>query len=317
MMIPTLLFISVVSFIIIQLPPGDFLTTYIQEMEASGAVVDQITIDGLRTRFGLDQPMPVQYFKWLWNVLHGDFGYSFEWKRPVNELIWNRIGLTLLVSVTTLLFTWIISFLFGVYSATHKYTLGDYLITFFGFIGLAIPNFMLALILMWLGYTWFDLSIGGLFSPEFADVPWSFARIADLASHIWIPMLVIGMAGTASLIRTLRANLLDEMNKPYVTTARSKGLKERKVIFKYPLRVAMIPFISTVGWSLPLLISGETVVAVVLNIPTTGPLLLRSLQSQDMFLAGSFILLVSVLTVIGTLISDILLAFIDPRIRTV
>lgn len=316
LLIPTLIFISIVSFAIIQLPPGDYLTSYIQALEATGAIVDQATVDALVKRYGLDQPMYVQYFSWVFGMLRGDFGYSFEWNRPVSELIWNRLLLTLLISVTTLLFTWLVAFPFGVYSATHRYSFGDYLVTFLGFIGLAIPNFMLALILMWIAYSAFDLSIGGLFSPAFAEASWSFARFVDLLKHIWIPVIVVGTSGTAALIRTLRANLLDEMGKPYVVTARAKGVSERKLLFKYPLRVAMIPFVSTVGWSLPLLISGETIVAVVLNLPTTGPLLLRSLQSQDMYLAGSFIVLLSILTVIGTLISDILLAWLDPRIRS-
>ncbi|HRV02745.1 MAG TPA: ABC transporter permease [Mesotoga sp.] len=316
LLIPTLIFISIVSFIIIQLPPGDYLTTYIQALEATGATVDQSTVDALVKRYGLDQPLYVQYFSWVFGMFKGDFGYSFEWDKPVSELIWNRLFLTLAISITTLLFTWIVSFPFGVYSATHRYSIGDYIITFFGFIGLAIPNFMLALILMWIAYSAFDLSVGGLFSPAYAEASWSLAKLIDFLKHIWIPVVVIGTSGTAALIRTLRANLLDEMNKPYVVTARAKGVSERRLLFKYPLRVAMIPFISTVGWSLPLLISGETIVAVVLNLPTTGPLLLRSLQSQDMYLAGSFIVLLSILTVIGTLISDILLAWLDPRIRS-
>lgn len=316
MTIPTLVFISIISFIIIQLPPGDYLTTYISQLEASGAVPDKALIESLTKQYGLDKPMYIQYFKWMGGIMHGDFGYSFEWERPVNTLIWERLGLTLIISVFTLFFTWIVAFPFGVYSATHKYSIGDYIITLIGFIGLAIPNFMLALILMWIGYTQFGLSVGGLFSPEYSQAAWSFGKFLDLLKHMWIPVIVIGTSGTAALIRTMRANLLDEMNKPYVTTARAKGISERKLLYKYPVRIALIPFISTVGWSLPMLISGETIVAVVLNLPTTGPLLLRSLQSQDMYLAGSFIMILSVLTVIGTLISDILLAVVDPRIRS-
>lgn len=316
MTIPTLVFISIISFIIIQLPPGDYLTTYIAQLESSGAAPDQALVDSLIKQYGLDKPMYMQYFKWVGGIMHGDFGYSFEWQRPVNTLIWERLALTIAVSLFTLLFTWVVAFPFGVYSATHKYSIGDYIVTLIGFIGLAVPNFMLALILMWIGYTQFGLSVGGLFSPEFSQATWSFRKFLDLLKHIWIPIIVIGTSGTAALIRTMRANLLDEMNKPYVTTARAKGISENKLLYKYPVRIALIPFISTVGWSLPMLISGETIVAVVLNLPTTGPLLLRSLQSQDMYLAGSFIMILSVLTVIGTLVSDILLAWVDPRIRS-
>ncbi|MGI6640072.1 MAG: ABC transporter permease [Limnochordia bacterium] len=315
LMIPTLIFISILSFFLIQLPPGDYLTNYIANKEASGGSVNLAEVEALRQRYGLDRPFHTQYVRWITGVLKGDFGYSFEWNRPVNELIWERLGLTVSVSTLTLLFTWIVAFPIGVYSATHQYSIGDYVFTTVGFMGLAIPNFMLALILMWLGHRYFGLSVGGLFSPEYAEAPWSLAKLLDLAKHALIPMIVIGTSGTASLIRTLRANLLDEIQKPYVTTAKSKGLKDTWILFKYPVRVALIPFISTVGWTLPQLISGETIVAVVLNLPTTGPLLLRSLQSQDMYLAGSFILMLSVLTLVGTFISDILLAWVDPRIR--
>jgi len=315
MMLPTLFLISILAFVIIQLPPGDYLTTYIMQLESTGALVDQAKIEELTLRYGLDKPMYVQYLSWVGGIFHGDFGYSFEWSRPVGDLIWNRLGLTLVVSLVTLLFTWVVSFLAGIYSATHQYTLGDYLISTLGFIGLAVPNFMLALILMWFAYSAFGLSIGGLFSPEYGQAPFSLAKLIDLGRHIWIPVIVLGLSGTAGLIRTLRANLLDELDKPYVTTGRAKGLTEKRILYKYPLRVAMIPFVSTVGWSLAGLVSGETIVAVVLNLATTGPLLLRALQNQDMYLAGSFIMMLSVLTVIGTLVSDILLAWVDPRIR--
>jgi peptide/nickel transport system permease protein len=313
--IPTLILISIVSFTIIQLPPGDFLTSYIAQLSQAGQTVDEATIAALTKRYGLDQPIYVQYFKWVWGMLHGDFGQSFEWNRPVNTLIWERLALTVAISLCTLIFTWIVAFPIGLYSATHQYSVGDYFVSFLGFIGIAIPQFMLALILMWIAYSYFGQSVGGLFSPEYVEAAWGWAKIMDLLKHLWIPVIIIGMSGTAGLIRTFRANLLDELNKPYVTTARAKGVPERKLLYKYPVRIAMIPFISTVGWSLPGLISGETITSVVLSLPTTGPLLLRALQSQDMYLAGSFVMLLSILTVIGTLISDILLAWIDPRIR--
>ncbi len=313
--IPTLILISIVSFTIIQLPPGDFLTSYIAQLSQAGQTVDEATIATLTKRYGLDQPIYVQYFKWVWGMLHGDFGQSFEWNRPVNTLIWERLSLTVAISLCTLIFTWIVAFPIGLYSATRQYSAGDYFVSFLGFIGIAIPQFMLALILMWIAYSYFGQSVGGLFSPKYVEAAWSGAKIMDLLKHLWIPVIIIGMSGTAGLIRTFRANLLDELNKPYVTTARAKGVPERKLLYKYPVRIAMIPFISTVGWSLPNLISGETITSVVLSLPTTGPLLLRALQSQDMYLAGSFVTLLSVLTVIGTLISDILLAWIDPRIR--
>ena len=315
LLIPTVLLISIIAFIVMQLPPGDFLTNYMIQLEASGQEVDRAMIETLRKRYGLDQPFYVQYFLWLKGFLRGDFGFSFEWNRPVNELIWERLMLTVMVTTATMLFSWVVAFLIGIYSATHPYSLGDYLATFVGFIGLATPNFMLALVLMWVAYSYFGHNVGGLFSAIYADAPWNWAKFKDLLQHLWIPVVVIGTSGTAGLIRTLRANLLDELNKPYVVTAISKGLTKTRVLFKYPVRLALIPFISTVGWSLPGLISGETITAVVLSLPTTGPLLLRALQSQDMYLAGSFIMLLSILTVIGTLISDVLLAWVDPRIR--
>ncbi len=315
LMIPTLIIISIISFIIIQLPPGDFLSTYIAQLEASGADVDDATVIALNRRYGLDRPVYVQYWRWATGMLRGDFGQSFEWNRPVSTLIWGRLALTFVVSLFTLVFTWIVAIPIGIYSATHQYSFGDYFFTFLAFIGVAIPNFLLALVLMWVSFSYFGQSVGGLFAAEYIDAPWSWAKFTDMLTRIWIPVVVIGTAGTAGLMRTLRANLLDELSKPYVETARAKGVSERRLLYKYPVRVALIPFISTVGWMLPVLISGETITAVVLNLPTTGPLLLRALQSQDMYLAGSFIMLLSVLTVIGTLISDILLAWLDPTIR--
>lgn len=314
-MIPTLILISVVSFIIIQLPPGDFLTSYIAQLSQTGETVDEATIAALKKRYGLDQPYYIQYFMWVKGMFQGDFGQSFEWNRPVSQLIWERLGLTVAVSIFTMLFSWALSFPIGMYSATHQYSIGDYFATFIGYIGLATPNFMIALILMWIAYSVFGASVGGLFSPQYVEAPWSWGKFLDLLNHLWIPAIVIGMGGTAGLIRTLRANLLDELHKPYVVTARAKGVPERRLLWRYPLRMAIIPWISTVGWSLPGIVSGETIVAVVLSLPTTGPLLLRALQSQDMYLAGSFIMFLSFLTVIGTLISDILLGWVDPRIR--
>jgi len=314
-MIPTLIAISIISFTIIQLPPGDFLTTYVAQLSASGETVDQAELESLRTRFGLDQPMYIQYLKWAWNFIHGDFGHSFEWNKPVSELIGERLSLTVVISVCTLLFTWAVSIPIGIYSAVRQYSWLDYILTVLGFIGLATPNFLLALVLLWVSYAYFGLSIGGLFSPHFADAPWSFAKVVDLMEHLWVPVIIVGLAHTAKFIRIIRGNLLDELRKPYVVTARAKGLSETRLILKYPVRVAINPLVSTIGWTLPELISGIAITAVVLNLPTTGPLLLGALMSQDMQLAGTFIMFLSCLTVIGTLVSDILLAWVDPRIR--
>ena len=314
-MVITLVLISIASFVVIQLPPGDFLTSYVAQLKQRGEIIDEAAIQALEKHYGLDKPMIVQYFKWIGGVLHGDFGYSFQWRRPVGQLLWERLGMTLTVALFTLIFTWAVSFPIGIYSATHQYSLGDYTFTLIGFIGLATPSFLIALVFMWIAFSVFNQSVGGLFSPDFIQAPWSLAKALDLLRHLWMPALVIGLSGTAGLIRTIRANLLDEVARPYVETARAKGVSERRLLFKYPVRIALIPYISVVGWSLPGLFSGETIVAVVLSLPTTGPLLLEALQSQDMYLAGSFILMLSVLTVIGTLISDLLLAWADPRIR--
>lgn len=314
-LIPILVFLSVVSFFIIQLPPGDFLNMHVSRLRQSGEVVNHEEILALQRRYGLDQPAVGRYFLWASRFVRGDFGYSFEWNRPVNELIWERLGLTVVVALSTLLFSWIVAFIIGLYAATHQYSLGDYLATFLGFIGLAIPNFLLALVLMWVAYSYFGQEVGGLFSRAYVTAPWSLARFWDMLKHLWIPVVVIGTGGTAGLIRILRANILDELKKPYVMSAQARGLSRTQVLLKYPVRVALIPFLSTAGWTLPLLISGETITSVVLNLPTTGPLLLRALQSQDMYLAGSFIMFLSILTVLGTVISDILLAWADPRIR--
>ena len=315
-MIPTVIVISIFSFVLIKLPPGDFLTSYVASLEASGEKVNEATLAAMEQRYGLNQPGYVQYLRWVKGILlRGDFGQSFELNAPVSSLIWGRLGLTLAISITTLLFTWIVAFPIGIYSAVRKYSMGDYAFTLLGFIGLAIPNFLLALILMYISFKYFNQSVSGLFSPEYIEAPWSWGKAWDLMKHMWVPIVIVGTAGTAGLIRVMRANLPDELSKPYVDTACAKGMAEWRLILKYPVRVALNPFISTVGWTLPLLISGSAIVAIVLNLPTSGPLLLRALMTQDMFLAGSFILMLAILTIIGTLISDILLALLDPRIR--
>lgn len=315
LMIPTVFVISVISFLIIQLPPGDFLTSYVAAITARGEEIDQATIESLRNTYGLGQPVHVQYFKWISGVVQGNFGQSFTWRVSVSSLIWDRVWLTVAISLVTLVFTWIVAFPIGIYSAVRPYSLPDYLFTLIGFIGLAVPNFLLALILLVVAFSQFDMSVGGLFSPGMEEVAWGWEKIRDLLGHIWIPVIVLGLSGTASLIRVMRANLLDELHKPYVTTARLKGQSEFVLLMRYPVRVALNPFVSTLGWTLPQLVSGSTIVAVVLSLPLTGPLMLQALVSQDMYLAGSMILILSVLTVIGTLVSDILLAWLDPRIR--
>ncbi len=314
-MILTLLALSVVVFIVIQLPPGDFVTSYIASLSASGETVDQETIAILRERYKLDSPVLVQYLSWLMQLLQGNLGYSFELQKSVSEIFSQRIGISLAVELTAVVFMWAIAVPIGVYSAVNQYSLGDYAFTILGFLGLAIPNFLFALVLMYVCYNWFGITITGLFSTEFMNERWSVARFLDFASHVWAPILVISTAGAAQLVRVLRANLLDELNKPYVLTARAKGLPKRRVIWRYPVRVAMNPLISTVGWVLPTVISSSFVTAIVLNLPTLSPILLRSLLSQDMYLAGALILFMGVLTLVGTLISDLLLAWIDPRIR--
>ena len=314
-MIPTLVIISIISFAIIQLPPGDYLTSYIAALAESGETVDEEQIEALRMRYALDQPVYVQYFRWISGMLQGDMGMSFEWNRPVTDLIGERILLTTIISIVTLLVTWGIAVPIGIYSAVKQYSIGDYAVTFIGFIGLATPNFLLALVCMYIGYAVFDVSAGGLFSAAYQNAPWSLAKLWDLFSHIWIPVLVIGTSGTAGMIRVMRGNLLDELRKQYVLTARAKGVHRVKLILKYPVRIALNPMISTIGWVLPSIVSGATITAVVLGLPTTGPLLLRALMNQDMYLAGSMVMMLSLLTVIGTLISDLLLLWLDPRIR--
>lgn len=314
--IPTLIAVSIVAFIIIQLPPGDYLSTLMADLASQGGAVEAGTVAALRERFGLDQPIYVQYWKWVSNiVMYGDFGISFELNRPVTEVIWGRLGFSFLLAMLTLCFIWALAIPVGIISAVRQYSITDYGVTFFAFFMLAVPDFLLALVLMYLLSTYFGQSVGGLFSPEFVDAPWTLARVWDFAKHVWLPVFVIGIGSFAALVRVMRANLLDELHRPYVTTARAKGMSELELLLRYPVRMALNPLISTLGWILPAVVSGEIIVSVVMSLPTTGPLLLRALLSQDMYLAGSLILLISVLTVIGTIISDILLAIADPRIR--
>jgi peptide/nickel transport system permease protein len=307
--------ISVLSFVIIQLPPGDYVTSYIAQMAASGSIVTEQEAENLRIQYGLDRPIYVQYYKWVKLIAEGNFGMSMEWKRPVTEVIGDRLWLTVVVSLAALFLTWVLALPIGIYSAVRQYSVGDYTATFVGFIGLAVPNFLLALVLLYLGFTLFNANIGGLFSVDLQDAPWSAAKVWDLCKHLPIPALILGLAGTAQQIRIMRANLLDELRKPYVVTARSKGLSELRVILKYPVRLALNPFASTIGYTLPYIVSGSIIVSLVLGLPTVGPLLLRALIAQDMFLAGTIVLLLGVMTVIGTLISDIVLVWVDPRIR--
>ncbi len=315
-MIPTLFIISIISFVVIQLPPGDFLSSYVMTLRSQGDQIDESQIKVLEERYGLNQPVYVQYTKWMVGILtRGDWGQSMELQKPVKELIWERMALTVVLSLTALFVSWFIAIPLGVFSATHQYSIPDYIFTFISFVGIGTPGFMLALIIMWAAMNYLGLNVGGLFSEQFILAPWSWAKVADMLKHLWIPVLILALNGTAGGLRTTRANLLDELNKPYVETARAKGITEAKVIWKYPVRVALNPFFSTVGWELANLISGSTLLSIVLSLETTGPMLLRALQSQDMYLAGSFLLLLSTLTVIGTLVSDIVLAWVDPRIR--
>jgi len=316
LMIPVLLFLfSVMVFALVQAPPGDYLTSYIATLSSSGSSLDKAEIEALKQQFGLDQPVHIQYLRWIQSLLHGKLGLSLEYQRPNDELIAERLGLTLVLALSAFVFTWIVAIPLGIYSATHRNTLLDYLTTVLNYIGVATPNFMLALILMWWAYSQFGLSITGLYSREFEQAPWSFAKMIDLLKHIWVPMIVIGIAGTARLTRIMRANLLDELNKPYMISGRARGLSEWQLVMKYPVRMAINPLASTIGWYLPELFSGSLIVATVMNLQNIGPLLLRSLINQDMYLAGGILLIYCFLAIIGTLISDILLAWLDPRIR--
>lgn len=311
----TTMAISVISFAIIQLPPGDYVDSYIAEMSAMGSAVSDQEAANLRHQYGLDRPVYVQYALWMGRMTQGDFGMSMEWRRPVIDVIGDRLWLTVAVSVASLLLTWVVALPIGIYSAVRQYSAGDYVFTFIGFIGLAVPNFLLALIILYFGNVLLNAHVGGLFSAQYANAPWSMAKLIDLLAHLPIPAVVLGLAGTAELIRIMRANLLDELRKPYVVTARAKGLTETRAILKYPVRVALNPFASTAGYTLPYIVSGTIIVSLVLGLPTVGPVLLTALTAKDMFLAGTIVLLLGVLTVIGTLLSDFLLMWIDPRIR--
>jgi peptide/nickel transport system permease protein len=314
-MIPTLLVISALVFLIIELPPGDYIESYIAELKAQGESVDLAQIEFLRTEYGFDRPPVQRYFFWLGGLLQGDFGYSFEYRLPVSEVVGDRMFLTILVSFTTIIFTWLLAFPIGIYSATHQYSWGDYGLTFVGLLGLATPNFLLALVMIYFANLWFGTSIGNLMDVKYLNQPMSWDKAMSILEHLWIPVIVIGTSGTAAMIRRLRANLLDELQKQYVVTARAKGVPPVKALLKYPLRMALNFFIADIGSMLPAMISGAEIVAVVLSLETTGPLLISALQSQDMYLAGSFLIFLASLTVFGVLISDIALAFLDPRIR--
>jgi peptide/nickel transport system permease protein len=314
-MIPTLLAISAITFVIMKLPPGDYLSTYIAELQSQGEQVDPAKIAMLREQYGLDKPAWEQYAYWVVGMLQGDFGYSFEFNLPVTAVVGDKLYLTIIVSFATVVFTWAVSFPIALYSATHQYSWTDHGLTLLGFLGLATPNFLLALVLLYFANVVFGISVGGLMEDRFVDAPWSWGKIASILQHLWIPVIVIGTAGTAGMIRRLRANLLDELQKQYVTTARAKGLHPFKALIKYPLRMSLNPFIADIGSLLPHIVSGAAVVSIVLNLPTTGPMLLRALQAQDTYLAGSFLMFLALLTVVGVFLSDLALAALDPRIR--
>lgn len=307
--------LSLVCFFLIQLPPGDFTTAYIAKITQSGDTVGIDFAENLRKRYGLDEPFLIQYWIWVKGLVVGNFGYSFDINLPVSEIFGRRVGMSLLVESLAVVAMWAIAIPIGIYSAVYKYSIGDTLGTIVGFIGLAVPNFLLALIIMYISFEYFDFTVTGLNSSEYALEPWSLAKFGDFLKHVWAPVIVIGSAGTAQIIRVLRANLLDELKKPYVLTARAKGLREKELIWRYPVRVAMNPLISTIGWILPTVISSSVVTSIVLNLPTLSPILLQSLLAQDMYLAGFLILFMGSLTLFGTLVSDILLLLLDPRVR--
>lgn len=315
-MIPTILIISIVSFVIIELPPGDWVSTRIAQIRQMSDVPEGLE-ESLRARYGLDKPVLARYFSWISGFIRGDFGFSLGWNTGVRDIIAPRLGMSLLISSLSVVFIWAVALPIGIYSAVRQYSIGDYVSTVLGFLGLAIPNFLFALVLMYVSFKYFDVIVGGLFSPDYVEAAWGFDKLWDLLKHLWIPIVVIGTAGTAGMIRVMRANLLDELSKPYMQTARSKGVSEFRGLVKYPVRLAINPFISGIAWLLPTLVGGEVITAVVLGLPTAGPLFLQALQQQDMFLAGAFVMLISTLTVIGMLISDLLLAIVDPRIRFV
>ncbi|HEY2873699.1 MAG TPA: ABC transporter permease [Reyranella sp.] len=315
-LLPLLMLVySFVIFAIMQAPPGDFLTAYVATLASSGSSLSAEQIAAMRAQYGLDQPFFVQYLLWLQHLVHGDLGLSLEYQRPNADLIGDVLGLTLALALFSFVLTWVLAIPAGIYSATHPRSIGDHVLTVINYVGVATPNFMLALVLMWVAFAYFDISITGLFSPEYIEARWSVGKFVDLLGHIWLPALVLGIAGTARLSRIMRANLLDELNKPYVVTARAKGMKEWRLVLRYPARLAFNPLVSTIGWYLPLLFSGSLIVATVMNLPNIGPLLLRALVNQDMYLAGGILLIYSFLTVVGTLLSDVALALIDPRIR--
>jgi peptide/nickel transport system permease protein len=316
LLIPVLFAISLVSFIILELPEGDYLSSQIAELEASGAEVSQQEREALREQYGLDQPMIGRYASWIWNIIsQGDFGRSLRYDQPVSELLAERVPLTVAISLATTLFVFAVAIPIGIYSATHKYSFFDYAFTFFGFIGISVPGFLLALVLMWLFYDLFGWNMSGLFSQQYVDAPWSLSKVLDMLRKVWFPIILIGLPGMAGLIRVMRANLLDELQKQYVITARAKGLQENPLLFRYPVRIAINPIISTIGWVLPAIVGGEVLVSIVLSLPTTGPVLLDAVKSQDLYLAAGITLVLSFLTIIGTLVADLLLAWLDPRIR--
>jgi peptide/nickel transport system permease protein len=314
-MIPTLIIISALVFTIIELPPGDYFESYVSDLRAQGEAVDMQEIEELRVQYGFDHSPVIRYFYWVAGMLHGDFGYSFEYQLPVSEVVGDRLWLTVMVSFFTIIFTWLIAFPIGIYSATHQYSWADYGLTLVGLLGIAIPNFMFALILMYFANIWFGTSVGHLMDQKYLAEPMSWDKAKSILEHVWIPVLIVGTGGTASMIRRLRANLLDELQKQYVVTARAKGLHPFRTLIKYPLRMSLNFFISDIGSILPAIISGAEITAIVLSLETTGPMLIKALQSQDMYLAGSFLMFLAFLTVIGVLISDIALALLDPRIR--
>jgi len=311
----TLFAVSILVFFIIQLPPGDYLTTYIAELQSQGEQISGEKIDFLRHQYALDRPMTEQYFIWVKGLLHGDLGYSFEHNMPVADVIGDRLFLSMILNFSTIIFIYVVSFPIGIYSATHQYSWGDHGLSFLGFLGLATPNFLLALILLYAANIAFGTSIGGLMAPEFIGQPWTTGKVISMLEHLWVPVFVIGTSGTAGMIRRLRANLLDELHKQYVTTGRAKGLPEGRLLRKYPLRMALNPFIADIGNLLPQVVSGSVIVSVVMSLPTTGPMLLSSLRSQDMYLAGSFLMFLAALTIFGMFVSDVLLLVLDPRIR--
>lgn len=314
--IPALIAVSIISFMVIAIPPGDYVTRLAEMSAAAGDIMPLAEQEALRRAYGLDQPLMAQYWNWITGVVtRGDFGFSFSYNLPVRDVIWPRLGLTVVLSLASLMFIWVVAIPIGIYSAVRRYTVGDYFATFIGFLGLAIPNFLLALAVMYIAFAWFGQHVGGLFSPEYVEAPWSLDRVIDLLGHLWLPMIVLGTAGTASVIRIIRANLIDELHKPYVTAARAKGKGEFSLLMKYPVRHALNPFVSGQNDIFVDIVSGGTIVAIVMGLQTTGPLLLDALRTQDMYMASSFILMLSVLVVLGTLLSDLLLAWLDPRIR--